>query len=130
VYGQGRLSAIAAKSCPDGATTTLLDISGQGAVLGGTIRVDYLSAISGVRFFIYVDDTLYYDQTLSDMLGYGYELPGHAPLFLLTYDPVNFKYAWGLMGGLTFETSITISFYHTTGAALSLYADLYHALVP
>ena len=129
-YGQFRWLYVGYVLAVNNAETTIHSISGRGAITGGNIVCNYGLSITSLYLRIYIDGTLSYQELFEDILNrYPTRtvLPLPSVLFAIPKQ-CNWIISYGV--GMTFETSLEIKIYNTSGVNVPFNSQLYYTLTP
>jgi len=127
-YGKAQLS-YAAVPCAANATTPILTVSGKGIIYAGDVSVEHTSTqrSSSPRLTVDGEDIFWY----SFLALMKWRIPnGNACVGILNvYDDTGFIYAAGFRYGITFESSIALSYTEAHGSTPTVGGGLVYALI-
>jgi len=110
-------------------TTGLAEVSGKGMIYGGLVYLDPTATqASGIPGVI-VDGNVIAGITFTRMNKYNVSKSWAYPLYLLSYDDVNFVYSCAASYGITFESSFKLVYNEAEGATPRVYYDFVYALI-
>jgi len=111
------------------AITTIATVAGKGMVYGGLLMLQSAASQRNSAPYIHVDGALLNNLTFFGLQRYGVEGEANYPMKILRYDEVNFIYSVGFLYGITFETSLTITYFEDHGATPVVVSHLVYALI-
>lgn len=103
--------------------------SGKGIIYGGTIRLDYTSGQRDSIPFLSVDGVSLSMISIYDLYWYSMTKPYTGSIYLLGYDDAQFVYSLGISPGITFESSIELTYYEKHGTTPDVLFDINFALI-
>lgn len=122
-YGRG--SIIAAANAP----RILFSKHGKGILYGGYVYLDHTSTQEDSSAEIAIDYVSLENSSFKDLCKYSLVKPRSELCYLLKYDNTAFVYAVGLPPGITFETSISLTYTEGHGETPDINFLVAYALV-
>jgi hypothetical protein len=116
--------------CASGVRTAVVSITGKGAIIGGWVAPP--SGFSEVYKFIglTIDGTAQQVVGFSNLQYHNAFTPGKYPFYIDIWDDTIQHQSISLSPGITFESSISVDFYHNSGVNRAVDAVIWYALTP
>lgn len=127
-YGSGQ-NAAGYHVVTANAQTILAQITGKGMIYGGYVRIEYTSTQAGGGVFLYVDDEKLGSIGFDALRKWGMTVEHSYPVYLRTFDDVNFIYTVAFSHGFTFEESLRLDYIETDGTTPTAWWQIIYALV-
>jgi len=110
-------------------TTSLLEISGKGMIYGGVLWIDYTSTQQDSIVYLWVDGAKLLGFSFENMMRFNIIKPRSYPFTINVYNNIDFVYACGFSYGVTFETSLEITYREMHNTTPSVNVNLVYALI-
>lgn len=108
---------------------SLVNVSGKGMLYGGTIHVDGNTSHSTDDVILRIDGSTVKWTAYDKLKKYGCTKPHTHLVWLNVYDDTIFRYSVGFMYGITFESSLVLSYINNGIDSIGVYGCLVYALV-
>lgn len=110
-------------------SNTLKTITGTGILYGGRIWTIDSDIDTADEIELWVDGVVFADMNWVAMKNSNYTVPEPAGIYIVHYDTVEPRYVCGLIGGITFETSISLRYVCADATARTMSYGLLYALI-
>jgi len=130
VYGSVDFELASSVNCLNNTDTTLLLITGKGAILGGRAYLDAGVLASAQSYDLKIDGVSTTKVSIESLYGLNAIQNPTYPLYCALYNPVTDNYKIGIGQGISFEESFAIEVKQSSGGAVLGYANVFYALVP
>jgi hypothetical protein len=109
--------------------TDLVTVSGKGMIYGGMIYLDAAATQKNSVPRLHIDGAAIFGLSFLTQNDWGFDTQYLRPAFLQLYDNAAFKYATSFGYGITFETSVKLSFIESHGATPTVFYFLHYAVI-
>ena len=130
VYGESQMADSGYITIHDGVWTSVFSATGRGAILGGHVSMVGGAAMANMNIRIQVEGVTLASHRYDEMDGLQLYNDPQLPVSLLEYDPVSPYGIIRIGSNLTFETSVDVSSYQSSGTDKLVRGVIYYSLVP
>jgi hypothetical protein len=109
--------------------TTLCSIAGKGIIYVGKLDVGHTASQKDAIIKMAVDGEDFASPTFYGLFTNSYTKYGDFLFHLNRYDEVDYQYSISFLGGITFETSLVVTYEETQGQTPPVYLNLVYALI-
>lgn len=107
----------------------LTEIVGKGMIYGGYLRVEHTASIAGDSLFLYVDEEKVGAIGFTALTRWNLSVEHSYPIYIRTYDDVNFIYAVAFSHGFTFDKSFQLYYTETNGQTPKPWWQIIYSLI-
>jgi hypothetical protein len=112
-----------------GGTAILLDVSGQGEITGGMIRIVGTADLSLVETTFIVDSESLVESDFSEEGLVFLDARQSTPLYLTVYDPDDFEIVYGLRPGYYWGDMAAVTIHNGSANIISVVSAIYYSFV-